>query len=399
MAPIIIGNGSATGTVQNNDKKLVQDHYDHSLYQVNKSVIYNTDPLPLPPAKGMTVPINDHSVEDEPVFDAKVHLNLEMPKYVRLLDTFEKVHYTSEKMRCLNAGTNFAYSAPFNVLSDEGVEALLEVIKREEHRAGCPTSARGSKRTIRGLYYSSKFIRDLQNCTELSDFFRKVCGERLIPHPSFSNSPQVNISFEGGTKGPVDHWHWDSVAYTGVVLLSDMSKMKGGNLEVAMMEKNKALEAIANNQICPTEIIEYEKPGKMILAQGAEILHHVTPVESKECRISMIFGFALANCFQPTKTILNTMRKLDVKHELGDYEFFREKAYQAQKCLEYYVTHVNYTNNGHEMGKLLRSVADHLTYSADLLQGEIDDSFHVMDEKEGKLTAEFNKLSCRGKQH
>ena len=31
---------------------------------------------------------------------------------------------------------------------------------------------------------------------------------------------------------PLDMWHWDSVAYTGVILLNDMSQMEGGELEV-----------------------------------------------------------------------------------------------------------------------------------------------------------------------
>ena len=90
----------------------------------------------------------------------------------------------------------------FQLLSDEGIKALLDIIQRESHRAGDPKASRGNKKIIRGLYYSSKFIRDLQNCQELRDHFRRICGEELVPHPSYSNSPQVNISFVGGTKGP-----------------------------------------------------------------------------------------------------------------------------------------------------------------------------------------------------
>ena len=229
------------------------------------------------------------------------------------------------------------------ILSEEGVKVLLEIIKREDHRANDPGHSRGNKRTIRGLYYSSKFIRDLQNCQKLRDLLHKICGEELLPHPSYSNSPQVNISYTGGTKGPVDHWHWDSVAYTGVVLLSDMTKMRGGDLETAMMEKNQALSMLAHSKCPPTETIKYGRAGKMILAQGSEVLHHVTPVHSEHIRISMIFGFAPACPYQPLKTILDTMRKLDGKHKLGDYEYFREKCWQLRNCLDHYVNTVEYT--------------------------------------------------------
>ena len=131
-------------------------------------------------------------------------------------------------------------------------------------------------------------------------------------------------------------------------MLSDMSKMIGGNLEISMMNKELALEKIARGEHVAKETVQYEKPGKMILAQGSEILHHVTPVESPKkginllqtalfkrmfllqtrqtsilqymflyFRISVIFAFAPANCFQPAKNVLDTMRKLDAKHKLG----------------------------------------------------------------------------------
>ena len=79
------------------------------------------------------------------------------------------------------------------LLSEEGVKAINDIIKRESHRAPDTSASRGNKKIIRGLYYTSKFIRDLQNCRELRDFFKKICGEELVPHPSYSNSPQVKF--------------------------------------------------------------------------------------------------------------------------------------------------------------------------------------------------------------
>lgn len=46
---------------------------------------------------------------------------------------------------------------------------------------------------LRGLYYSSPFIRDLQNCPELLNMFQEFVGEPLLPHFCFSSSPQVKI--------------------------------------------------------------------------------------------------------------------------------------------------------------------------------------------------------------
>ena len=67
--------------------------------------------------------------------------------------------------------------------------------------------------------------------------------------------------------------------------------MVGGNLEISMMNKELALEKIARGEHVAKETVQYEKPGKMILAQGSEILHHVTPVESTQERYQFTSNF------------------------------------------------------------------------------------------------------------
>lgn len=77
------------------------------------------------------------------------------------------------------------------MFSQEGMDVLMRIIKREEIHAVSPKNARGSKFALRGLYYLSPFVRDLQKCQELRNHFCNVVGEEIIPHPSYSNSPQV----------------------------------------------------------------------------------------------------------------------------------------------------------------------------------------------------------------
>jgi len=149
---------------------------------------------------------------------------------------------------------------------------------------------------------------------------------------------------------------------------------------------------LAHGQQPPVETVRYGQAGKMILAQGSEILHHVTPVESQSQRISMIFGYAPANPFQPQKTVLDTMRKLDSRHQLGDYEYFREKCWQIRNCLDHYVNTVEYSTDGQSMGEKLRAAATEMNYYADILQDVRSDRFKVLDEMSGKLTEGFNKL-------
>ena len=58
-----------------------------------------------------------------------------------------------------------------------------------------------------------------------------------------------------GAKGPVDIWHYDSVAYTGVVLLTDVQKMVGGKLEFMHDDKHKGLDVLAQGKPFKSETI------------------------------------------------------------------------------------------------------------------------------------------------
>jgi hypothetical protein len=101
----------------------------------------------------------------------------------------------------------------------------------------------------------------------------------------------------------------------------------------------------------------------MILAQGSEVLHHVTPVSSQELRITMVIAYGPANAYQPPKSILSTIWQVrknidaislkrdmigsqlqaDSVHRLGEFEYFREKAWQCSHALQGYVHDIKYT--------------------------------------------------------
>ena len=92
-----------------------ESHNRHDLYRNNLGVSAPTAPLPLPPTKGLPFKINTYQDVDEPVFNPDVHLNLEMPKFVRVLPDFEPMDKTPCFKNDQN-GSRFAYSAPFQVM-------------------------------------------------------------------------------------------------------------------------------------------------------------------------------------------------------------------------------------------------------------------------------------------
>lgn len=176
--------------------------------------------------------------------------------------------------------------------------------------------------------------------------------------------------------------------------MNDVHSMKGGELEIMSHDKHLALKLLDANEPYQSKVISYEKAGKMILAQGSEILHHVTPVTNNAKRISLIFGFGPANCFQPPKTNLRTMERVDVKYKIAGYEFFREKAWQTMHCLRHYAENMPFRENRF-LGEKLRSIATELQRASDILEGNIDDTIDVFNEQSCKLekdTDEDTKL-------
>ena len=88
--------------------------------------------LPLLPAKGFHHPVCLVD-PNEPKFDPSVYLTLSMPEYVVTFPDMMKVK--SAPPVTSNKGSSFAYSGPFQLLSEEGLEVVRSIVKREEHRS------------------------------------------------------------------------------------------------------------------------------------------------------------------------------------------------------------------------------------------------------------------------
>ena len=87
----------------------------------------------------------------------------------------------------------------------------------------------------------------------------------------------------------MDHWHNDSIAYAGVVVISDMEGMQGGDLELFKGNKDVGKEMLRKGQMKKelVETVSYENPGKMILTHGSEVCYLlVSIVYNILCRYS-----------------------------------------------------------------------------------------------------------------
>ena len=95
----------------------MSSHHEHSIYRLNSAFESLQDPLPLPPKEGLsTIKLNTYEDVDEPKFDPKIHLNLQKPKFVRLMPDYEKRFDFPIKGEKHENGSAFAWSSPFQVI-------------------------------------------------------------------------------------------------------------------------------------------------------------------------------------------------------------------------------------------------------------------------------------------
>jgi len=66
--------------------------------------------------------------------------------------------------------------------------------------------------------------------------YSRLAGKPVCLHSFNMNAIQANLGKVQKEKKDVDKWHFDSVDYVMVVILSDMDGMVGGELEV--LEQN-----------------------------------------------------------------------------------------------------------------------------------------------------------------
>jgi hypothetical protein len=178
---------------------------------------YHIQCMPFPESRHVDM----DRVPEDFTWDRRHHLQVEAPEFINTLD-FDKIDYPT------GYDHDLAYSAPFRVVSPEGEKRLREVIDIHRHR----TSGNERQQNIlRGLGYHSKFIEDFLHDEELLDQVSKIAGERLCPSTFGSHIVQVNFG-KAGVNASVDKWHFDSVDYVLVVILSDIEDMVGGELEV-----------------------------------------------------------------------------------------------------------------------------------------------------------------------
>jgi len=363
-------------------KMSVPNFNDLPLYKTNVDLSFNQDNIPLPDSKqGLPYVYKTYEDVDEPIFDPSIHLDLKMPDFVKTLPDYKKTDKGTDG--------NLAYSKPFGFLSKEGLKVIRKIVERETPSV---EACRGSRIGIRGLHYSSPWVRDLHRCPQVLEHVSRIAGQKLVVTHNLPSAPHINSSIPGA-KGAAEFWHWDSIGFVGNFLITDTEELDGGDLEIIKKEKYEGMKALVDGSLRTNDVekINYEAAGKMVLAQGSEILHHVTPIKSSIKRTVVVFCFAPADVFKPDKMVLQTYIQEDKPHgnKSAVFEFFRGRAWVCGNALMGMTKQVAYTENGDVLADRLRSVAEELTRCADLVAEKTNDAIGFFDESKGKYKEEY----------
>ena len=179
------------------------------------------DPMPFPKTRHESFPQHAESCK----WDTKKHLQFEHPTHVATLD--ENITLRERPVSKEHMEPGVAYSKPFRVVSKEGEKELYKVI--QDHKDYIKKNERQKGGIMRGIGYMSKFVEEFIYDKEFLKNISEVAGEPLAPATFGSHIVQVNFG-PPGIGADVDKWHFDSVDYVLVIILSDITDMKGGEL-------------------------------------------------------------------------------------------------------------------------------------------------------------------------
>lgn len=268
--------------------------------------------LETPPCLPDEIPDEYQQLADETSYDPDEHLNLEWPERIWTLEEFG---YSPDEIAM--CASPVAVTSPFRLLSQEGVNALYEIVTRLKSVKSTIEGNRTPSHLAGGVY-RSKFLRDLCACPVILGHLSKISGTKLAPHSMPSQQVYINYAPEDITKA-VDAWHFDGIGFDYVVMLTDPVGVKGGRFEyfhgtkfeVAKMfdlEINKVRKGITE-ELNPTRVsgVQFPEAGYAIFQQGNMVIHRAAKLLEPAERITMVPGLVAEEISLPDPTAIHDM--------------------------------------------------------------------------------------------
>jgi hypothetical protein len=256
------------------------------------------------------------------------YLELVPPEHVLLLDDLGA---DAEGPTALSP---LAITAPFRLLSDEGVRVLQAICAELEESAW--GNERIAKR-VRGAVYRSEFLRGLSTDPKLLEFLSSLAQVELEPHPVSHHAIHINYAPDDLEKN-VDQWHRDAISFDYVLMVNDPRPMKGGRFEYFLGSVEEGRELIESGRGLPPDRVaspEFPGPGWAVFQQGHRVLHRAGRLLERYPRITVVGSFWAPHPEISDPTDLPTLRKADGR-EIAMVEWSRYVALVTARRLEHF---------------------------------------------------------------
>lgn len=221
------------------------------------------------------------------VFSPSQHFAFSVPERVVSL---VEIGYSAEFTKTMACET--AYTTPFRLLSNEGLEALRKVADNilKEKR----TLSNGALDEFGNAAYLSPFVKALAQSAEIRSLLSEITKTAVVPYVREHFLAALNVG-KPAKKRPVRNWHSDYQSMNLIVFLDDPKDFKGGKLQVYKGTKEEADALLRVQNYLNEDKVETIIPpaaGYAVLLQGSLVMHAVTALDSADPdRRTLVLGY------------------------------------------------------------------------------------------------------------
>ena len=306
-------------------------------------------------------------LDNEVPFDAALHLQIEPPDSVI---TLAELGYTDDQIA--PTATRVAASAPFRILSDKGAAIMLDTARRlRQHSRAASVRI---ENTVRGGCYRSRWLRDLCLDEQLTQAMSDIYGAAVSPHTMPLHLGHLNYEPDTLDKA-VDKWHHDTIPLDLVMMVSDPTKLAGGQFEYFLGTRDEAADLSAAGQTPPPERVvapHFAGPGYAIALHGNMIVHRGAPLDAPAERITMVNAYVALDTSRDDQARARDLIAVD-PHDVLYTEWTRHAAWRAQTRLGQLIDELPFNQDAASaIGALEHAVADVTTAIDDMKAGHRD---------------------------
>ena len=186
-----------------------------------------------------------------------------------------------------------------HVLPEPAFSVLREVAERQVQtdRVHIPIHKRGATISYHELHYCAPEVIAFYLSPELHAFCSNVFGERVQPTPLSDLSSCSLLVYDR----PNDHiaWHYDLDFYRGRHFTALLSLVNTDAAGTGVSSANLVVLSEGRETVISTP------PNTLVLFEGADVYHSVTPLQERERRVILSMTF----CTDPSTTALQTLER------------------------------------------------------------------------------------------